>query len=336
MRSFSASRRRAFTLIELLVVIAIIALLVSILLPSLQQARKLAMESLCGGNLHGLYQAGAMYSSANKGFMCHPYSAFAVTGTFSVSPLANFVDAATPPPYLSFGPPYDYEANYFWQPMATDSWIVTKTIAVDVDFTQRMYEGSSGSPKYYAAMAAVAACPLARNAFPVIAGCDVETWGRNQTTYFQSSLLTSLYFGGPFYRDNAWGPYKQEELNDPSRTLFMGDAMMVGDVGQHPLLFALGDPNGVTAANKGAPCDAAPVLYYNPYYSIFGMTSATPCFGSIITYSTGATGEYYQADPSGAHWDGHVSPYSVPGINNNDDVLKLTTKDGKLPLHQSP
>ncbi len=59
-------RTKGFTLIELLVVIAIIALLVSILLPSLNRARELAKRSVCGSNLKNLGTAHAMYMTGSR------------------------------------------------------------------------------------------------------------------------------------------------------------------------------------------------------------------------------------------------------------------------------
>ena len=60
-------KRGGFTLIELLVVIAIIALLVSILMPSLRRARELARISACMANNKSLALAWRVYAEENDG-----------------------------------------------------------------------------------------------------------------------------------------------------------------------------------------------------------------------------------------------------------------------------
>ncbi|MFP3938209.1 MAG: type II secretion system protein, partial [Phycisphaerae bacterium] len=63
----------AFTLIELLVVIAIIALLMSILMPALGQARRAARALVCATNVRNLGQTAHLYAQDYDGYAPRDY-----------------------------------------------------------------------------------------------------------------------------------------------------------------------------------------------------------------------------------------------------------------------
>ena len=185
---------RGFTLIELLVVIAIIALLVSILLPSLKKAKELARRSMCAMNLKNLGQACHFYRE-DYGVM--PPTGFAppMYGWYMYLPMLGYLD-------VQQGQPFDSRLiicpSGHDQVMADDgggAWTGLDRVLLSYAMNSRV--GSVDGIK-----------PVKEVAYP----SEIAYFAEVVTGYYMMHYINS-----PWVKGNAWGvdEYGWPGIGDP-------------------------------------------------------------------------------------------------------------------------
>jgi prepilin-type processing-associated H-X9-DG protein/prepilin-type N-terminal cleavage/methylation domain-containing protein len=130
-----ARSRHAFTLVELLVVIGIIALLIGILLPTLNRARQAASRTACAAKLHQIVLAAELHRSDHAGYY----------------PLVGVLPGFTPDANLNdeYARNYDY-FSYAGAVAPRELAPITDSLATEMNFKAQMLSPTNSAGVAYA------------------------------------------------------------------------------------------------------------------------------------------------------------------------------------------
>jgi prepilin-type N-terminal cleavage/methylation domain-containing protein len=192
------SVKRAFTLIELLVVIGIIALLLGILLPTLQKVRTSALRTNCLSNQRQLLQAMVTYQAQNRGRVPPGIIQGNISGSRTIRMDSGKVaEFKNPQNVAAYGPDGRYYQRDGWINLG---WMVVNNIVKD------------GRIFY---------CPANDDSFPITYNSswvpNFKNDGSSLTTNyayrvggnFGTSSILPFYFNGP--NDNSIVEWQDEQ-----------------------------------------------------------------------------------------------------------------------------
>jgi len=179
--------KSAFTLLELLTVIIVIALLMALLMPSLDRARRQSTDVVCKNCLHGYGVAGLVYLKDNDGLFPAPPSEWLYTEA-------------------SISEEHPIGCRWHDQAMATGG---------DIMMASPQYQGKMWA---YVGQGRYGPCPTFRR-FARRRGCENAAHRRNIDIRPQNSYTMNGYLGS----ERPGGVLSESEVRDPSEVFFIAE-----------------------------------------------------------------------------------------------------------------